>query len=151
MIIINFSFPFEKIYLSIFNNLMFDKKFIARLSKKYQPETLIFSVPNQVEPCSLALIYSYVIEDSTALNHKVSNLSLRALTYLTRSKQLYEAINKSQNYNNLAIIATNKETIIKIAKEINYNIDNVVEESYICNDLNEMNQITTFRLNSLNL
>ncbi len=130
---------------------MFDKKFIARLSKKYQPETLIFSVPNQVEPCSLALIYSYVIEDSTALNHKVSNLSLRALTYLTRSKQLYEAINKSQNYNNLAIIATNKETIIKIAKEINYNIDNVVEESYICNDLNEMNQITTFRLNSLNL
>ncbi|PMP90303.1 MAG: hypothetical protein C0171_05350 [Caldisphaera sp.] len=151
MIIINFSFPFEKIYLSIFNNLMFDKKFIARLSKKYQPETLIFSVPNQVEPCSLALIYSYVIEDSTALNHKVSNLSLRALTYLTRSKQLYEAINKSQNYNNLAIIATNKENIIKIAKEINYNIDNVVEESYICNDLNEMNQITTFRLNSLNL
>ena len=130
---------------------MFDKRFIARLSKKYQPETLIFSVPNQVEPCSLALIYSYVIEDSTALNHKVSNLSLRALTYLTRSKQLYEAINKSQNYNNLAIIATNKETIIKIAKEINYNIDNVVEESYICNDLNEMNQITTFRLNSLNL
>lgn len=130
---------------------MFDKKFIARLSKKYQPETLIFSVPNQVEPCSLALIYSYVIEDSTALNHKVSNLSLRALTYLTRSKQLYEAINKSQNYNNLAIIATNKENIIKIAKEINYNIDNVVEESYICNDLNEMNQITTFRLNSLNL
>ncbi|MGC8573567.1 MAG: hypothetical protein ACP5L0_06175 [Caldisphaera sp.] len=151
MIIINFSFPFEKIYLSIFNNLVFDKKFIARLSKKYQPETLIFSVPNQVEPCSLALIYSYVIEDSTALNHKVSNLSLRALTYLTRSKQLYEAINKSQNYNNLAIIATNKENIIKIAKEINYNIDNVVEESYICNDLNEMNQITTFRLNSLNL
>jgi hypothetical protein len=130
---------------------VFDKKFIARLSKKYQPETLIFSVPNQVEPCSLALIYSYVIEDSTALNHKVSNLSLRALTYLTRSKQLYEAINKSQNYNNLAIIATNKENIIKIAKEINYNIDNVVEESYICNDLNEMNQITTFRLNSLNL
>jgi len=149
--IFNFSFPYEKIYLSLLSNVIFDIKFISNLSKKYQTETLIFSVPNNVEPCSLALIYSYVMEDFTSLHHKTSNISLRALTYLTRSKQLYETINKSENYKNLAIISTNKENIINIAKEINYNIDNIIEESYRCNDLNEINQITTFRLNSFKL
>lgn len=150
MKIIKLLYPFDKIYLTKINDVSIDKNFLADLTKRFQPNTLIFSIPNNIEQCDIALIYTYVLEDIKNDN-KISNISLRALLYLTRSKQISDAIEKSKSFKDIAIVSINKQSIIDVLSEMGYSINNINQETYNCENLNGLIDISAYRLNTLNI
>ncbi|AFZ70493.1 hypothetical protein Calag_0749 [Caldisphaera lagunensis DSM 15908] len=150
MKVIKLTYPFDEIFLIKIDDVSIDKKLLANLTKKFQPYTLIFSTPHDIEPCVIALVYTYVLED-IKYDSKISNISLKALLYLTKSKQISDAIESSRNFNGLAIVSINKQGIIDALKEIGYEIDNIEEETYNCKNLDGLTDITAYRLNELNL
>ena len=142
-------YPFDSLYLARISNESVDKKLLANITKKLQPYTLVFSIPNDIELCDIALIYTYVLEDIKN-DSKISNISLRALLYLTRSKQISDAIEKSRDFNDIVIISVNKQGIINVLNEMGHAINYLDEDVYECKNLNRLTDISAYRLNVLN-
>ncbi|MGC8566617.1 MAG: hypothetical protein ACP5I6_00070 [Caldisphaera sp.] len=145
MDIYRFSFPLDNIIVTIFDNINIDPKSLSDISKNNQPSSIIFSIPEKINPCSLALIYSYVMEDYDIGENRISNIALRALLYLTRSNQLSSAIEKSKSYKNIAIVTNSINSLIKALSSLNIKYEKIKETKIGCN-LNELNDITSFRL-----
>ncbi|MEB2793485.1 MAG: hypothetical protein G5Z42_01695 [Caldisphaeraceae archaeon] len=145
MKVYRFKFPLDKIYVSIIEKFDIDNATLSQVSKLNQPRSLIFSVNKGEDPCLLAFIYFYVMEDYDLEEARLSNASLRALLYLTGSRQVSEALEKAKRFDSIGVVSNGVEHFRKALSSIGFH-ENAFEEEVIDCNMDKMVKVTHFRL-----
>ncbi|MCE4608117.1 MAG: hypothetical protein F7B61_04065 [Caldisphaeraceae archaeon] len=145
MKVYRFKFPLDDIYVSIIEKFGIDNTMLSQISKLNQPRSLIFSVNKGEDPCLLAFIYFYVMEDYDLEEARLSNASLRALLYLTGSRQVSEALEKAKHFDSIGIVSNGVEHFYKALSSLGLYESTFKEEVIDC-DMDKIARVTRFRL-----
>ncbi len=82
---------------------------LARLSSTLPPGELVVRLRSPPDPCALAVALTFVEEDYAAGYSRLRNPSLQALLYLTRTRQVSQAVEASRGGEVVAVGSQSRE------------------------------------------